>query len=85
MDWVRWIYYYFMIYSGIADTYRYEQFIKKNDALYNIELLLFSCNLNSHHKKKVLENFLIVTIYSFVACVEQVNKIISLINLTKSN
>jgi hypothetical protein len=56
MDLVRWAYYYFMLYSGIADTYRNEQFLKKPDSLYEMEMLIFSCNLNSNNKKKVKAN-----------------------------
>lgn len=81
MDWIRWIYYHFMIHTGIADTYRYEQFLKKNDVLYNLELLLISCNLNSENKKKVLENLMIVSIYVFISLVEKLNSIISLVSI----
>lgn len=76
MDWVRWIYYYFMINTGIADTYRYEQFIRKSDSLYNLEFLIFSCNMNSIDKKMVLENLMIVSIYYFVLFLDKIDKII---------
>jgi hypothetical protein len=54
-----------MIYSGIADTYRNEQFIKKSDFLYNAELLLVHANLNSLDKQKVVDNLLILELLLF--------------------
>ena len=83
MDWVRWIYYNFMIKTGIADTYRYEQFIKKSDTLYDLELLLFSCNMNSIDKKMVLENLMIISIYYFVLFLDKFDKIIPLKSIPK--
>lgn len=59
MDFVRWAYYLFMIHSGIADTYRYEQFLPKCDLFYDFTMLFVSCNPNSGNKKKVIENYLI--------------------------
>lgn len=56
MDFIRWIYYYFMVYSGIADTYRNEQFLPKPDKIYEFEMLIHSCNLNSLDKLKVKAN-----------------------------
>jgi hypothetical protein len=56
MDIVRWNYYYFMIYSGIADTYRNEQYLPKFDKLYELEMLIHSCNLNGLDKKVVKDN-----------------------------
>jgi hypothetical protein len=53
MDFIRWLYYNFMLYSGIADTYRNEQFLKKPDFIYNAEMLLLSCNLNNPDKQNV--------------------------------
>ncbi len=54
-----------MIYTGIADTYRNEQFISKNDKIYELEMLLHSCNMNSLDKKKVKENLNILYNYYF--------------------
>ncbi len=56
MDFVRWFYYYFMLYSGIADTYRNEQYVPKLDTLYEFDILIYACNLNGLDKKKVKEN-----------------------------
>jgi hypothetical protein len=53
MDFIRWIYYYFMLYSGIADTYRNEQFMKKSDWLYDLEASLIHINMNSIDKNRV--------------------------------
>jgi len=49
-----------MLKTGIADTYRYEQFIKKPDLLYNIEHMLHYANLNSLDKKNVLQKLVIL-------------------------
>lgn len=66
MDFVRWIYYYFMIYSKIADTYRYEQFLKKPDFIYDFEMLMHSVNFNSNDKEKVKANLIFVLKYYMV-------------------
>lgn len=63
MDFVRWLYYHIKLKTGIADTYRNEQFMKKNDKLYDFEHLLVFCNLNSTNKQKVLENVLLMEIF----------------------
>jgi len=76
MDWIRWIYYYFMIYSGIADTYRYEQFIKKTNLIYDLEFLIFSCNLNSKDKETALINLMIVFTLIFCYISDKLKKLI---------
>ena len=45
-----------MVNSGIADTYRNEQFLPKPDKLYEFEMLIHSCNMNSLDKLKVKAN-----------------------------
>jgi len=57
-DFVRWFNYYFMLKTGIADTYRNEQFIKKPDFLYNFDYLINKVNLNSSDKEKVAERLI---------------------------
>ena len=52
-----------MIKTGVADTYRNEQYISKNDKLYELEMLLHSCNMNSLDKNKVRENLNILLNY----------------------
>lgn len=60
-----------MLKTGIADTYRYEQFIKKPDSFYNFEYLLTMSNLNSLDKRQAkeklifLEFVLLVKLYTF--------------------
>ena len=66
MDFVRWIYYYFMIYSKIADTYRYEQFLKKPDFIYDFEILMHSVNFNSNDKERAKQNLIFVLKYYIV-------------------
>jgi hypothetical protein len=63
MDFLRWFYYHIKLKTGIADTYRYEQFMKKNDKLYDFDHLLVFSNLNSTNKEKVLENLLLIEIF----------------------
>lgn len=67
MDFVRWVYYYFMIISKIADTYRYEQFLKKPDFIYDFEVLMHSVNFNSNDKEKVKANLIYVLKYFLVS------------------
>jgi len=55
-----------MIYTKIADTYRYEQFLKKPDFIYEFEMLMHSINFNSNNKSKVKENLIFVLKYYFV-------------------
>lgn len=52
-----------MLKSGLADVYRNEQFLPKNDFMYNIELLLINCNLNSYDKQNVIKKLSLVYIY----------------------
>ena len=49
-----------MLYSGLADTYRNEQYLKKLDFIYDFELLLIYSNMNSLHKDKVKENLFFI-------------------------
>lgn len=60
MDIVRWLYYHIKIKTGIADVYRNEQFMNKNDTLYNYDYLMVNSNLNSHNKEKVIENLVVL-------------------------
>ncbi len=65
-DVIRYVYHQFMIHSGIADTYRYEQFIKKNDILYNLELLLIYSNMNRANKEILFEYLITIGIYLLI-------------------
>lgn len=55
-----------MIYSKIADTYRYEQFLKKYDFIYEFEMFMHAINFNSYDKIKVKENLILVLKYYYV-------------------
>lgn len=77
MDFARWIYYYIMIYTKIADTYRYEQFLKKPDFIYDFEMLMHSVNFNSNDKERVKENLIFVMQHYFILLFS--NKIAKLI------
>ena len=55
-----------MIKSGIADTFRNEQYIKKPDFLYEIESMLLAANLNSNNIKANEENLVLLGYYILV-------------------
>ena len=55
-----------MLKSGIADVYRNEQFLPKPDVLYNFELLLIHCNLNSTNKERVKRDISIALLYLMI-------------------
>jgi hypothetical protein len=60
MDFVRWFYYHFKIKTGMADTYRNEQFMKKTDFLYNLEFIILQANLNTGDKRKLKNNLFFI-------------------------
>ena len=59
MDWVRAFYYLFMTKTGIADTYRNEQFLAKPDFFYNFERNMIALNFNNPDKSKVARNIMV--------------------------
>lgn len=67
MDIVRVLYNKFMLYTGIADTYRNEQYLGKFDIIYNIEKLKIVSNLNNSDRDKVNFNISIILIYSLLS------------------
>mgnify|MGYP007103445149 CR=1 FL=1 len=58
LDWVRAGYYLFMYHTGLADTYRNEQFLPKLDFFYNLEAKLVALNFNNPDKSVVARNIL---------------------------
>ena len=58
MDWVRTAYYLFMYHTGLADTYRNEQYVPKSDLQYERERQLILLNFNNPDKGKVALNVL---------------------------
>ena len=58
MDWVRCGYYLFMTSTGLADTYRNEQYLPKADLNYDIERQLLTLNFNNPDKGEVAKNIL---------------------------
>ena len=58
MDWLRCAYYLFMYYTGIADTYRNEQYLFKPDFIYNWEREMLTLNFNNPNKSTVARNLL---------------------------
>lgn len=59
MDWVRAFYYLFMTTTGLADTYRNEQFFPKNDFFYDYERNLIAINFANPDKGKVARNIIV--------------------------
>jgi hypothetical protein len=59
MDWVRAIYYTFMVKTGLSDTYRKEQFFPKLDFFYNFERNMIAVNFGNPEKSKVAENVIV--------------------------
>ena len=59
MDWVRAVYYTFMTFTGLADTYRNEQYFPKLDFFYNFERKMISINFNNPDKGKVARNLIV--------------------------
>jgi hypothetical protein len=53
MDWVRAVYFKFMTTTGLADTYRNEQFFPKFDVFYNFERNMLTMNFANPDKGKV--------------------------------
>lgn len=66
MDFVRAFYYKVMLITGIADTYRNEQYISKPDFLYDLDRLMLIANLNSMNREMVGDNIAIMTLYSIL-------------------
>lgn len=59
MDWVRAGYYLFMTGTGLADTYRNEQFFPKYDFFYNFERNMIAVNFGNPDKDKVARNLIV--------------------------
>lgn len=58
MDWIRAGYYLFMYHTGIADTYRNEQYLPRPDLFYNFERKMVGLNFNNPDKAVVAKNIL---------------------------
>ena len=50
MDWIRAFYYIFMTKTGLADTYRNEQYFPKSDYFYDLERNLIAINFGNPDK-----------------------------------
>jgi hypothetical protein len=58
MDFVRCAYYLFMYHTGLADSYRNEQYMRKPDFIYNHERKMLALNFNNPDKQQVSLNIL---------------------------
>ena len=58
MDWVRAVYYLLMVTTGLADTYRNEQYFPKMDLFYNFERNMIMINFGGPDKDKLAKNLL---------------------------
>jgi hypothetical protein len=59
MDWVRAAYYQFMVTTGLADTYRNEQFLPRFDFFYNFERNMLALNFANPDKAAVARNLIV--------------------------
>ena len=57
-DFVRTAYYLFMTYTGLADTYRNEQYMTRSDYIYDLEREMLLINFNNPDKSQVTLNLL---------------------------
>jgi len=70
MDWVRAVYYIFMYYTGLADTYRNEQYFPKMDLFYNFERNMIAINFTNPNKDKVALNLITHLNYRLIKTIE---------------
>ena len=70
MDWGRAGYYLFMWHTGLADTYRNEQYIGKPDWLYERERQLILINFNNPDKGKLALNLLKCLKFDYKALID---------------
>ena len=58
MDFVRAAYYLFMYNTGLADSYRNEQYLPRPDFIYDHERMMIALNFNNPDKSIVARNIL---------------------------
>lgn len=59
MDWVRAVYYLLYYHTGLADTYRNEQYFPKADVFYNFERDMITLNFANPDKAKTARNLIV--------------------------
>ncbi|CDW82998.1 UNKNOWN [Stylonychia lemnae] len=70
MDWVRAVYYTFMMQTGLADPYRNEQYFPKLDIFYNFERNMISLNFGNPDTSKTARNLLVYLNQSLKTIIE---------------
>ncbi len=70
MDCVRAFYYQFMVYTGLADTYRNEQYFPKLDFFYNFEQALIGLNFANPDKSAVAQNLIVHLNYNLCQLID---------------
>lgn len=70
MDWVRAFYYLFMVQTGLADTYRNEQYFPKLEVFYNFERYLLALNFANPDQSKTARNLACYLNCSLKAAIE---------------
>jgi hypothetical protein len=70
MDWVRAVYNVVMTKTGLADTYRNEQYFPKSDCFYNFERNMVAVNFANPDKGKVARNVVVQLNCTLKAIVE---------------
>ena len=74
MDWVRAFYYLFMTKTGLADTYRNEQYFPKADYFYDLERNLIAMNYGNPDQSKIALNMIIMLRYKLEAILEYIDQ-----------
>lgn len=74
MDWIRAFYYLFMVHTGLADTYRNEQFFPKLDFFYDYERTMIAINFGNPDKSKVARNLIVQLNYRLKQILERWNE-----------
>jgi len=70
MDWIRAFYYLFMTKTGLADTYRNEQFFPKLDLFYNFERNMLYLNFANPDKSNVARGLIVHLNYVLKTLIE---------------
>ena len=73
MDWVRAIWYTFMMETGLADPYRNEQYFPKMDFFYNFERNLIAINFANPDKAKVARNLIVHLNFNLKKIIDYLN------------
>ena len=74
MDLMRTVYYLFMYHTGLADTYRNEQYLPRPDFIYEHERIMLALNFNNPDKDIVAKNVLTCLKFEYNKTIEYIEK-----------